>query len=176
MVRFRSLSQSREAVKAKNAGQSMGSFSKLTYHVVFSTKYRRKTINDEMRERLYEYIGGVVRNLNGSLIKIGGIEDHVHLLVNLSPAKSVSDSIRDIKSNGSKWLNELSEGRSRFEWQKGYGAFTVSHSHIEIVRRYIRNQREHHRTRTFEEEFVELLRRHEIKFDRKYLFEAEHVG
>ena len=154
----------------------MGSYSKLTYHVVFSTKYRRKTITDEISERLYEYVGGIVRNINGSLIEIGGIEDHVHLLVNLSPAKSVSDSIRDIKSNASKWLNELPEIRARFGWQKGYGAFTVSHSQIEIVRPYIRNQREHHRTKTFEEEFIELLRRHEIEFDRKYLFEAEHVG
>jgi putative transposase len=154
----------------------MGSFSKLTYHVVFSTKYRRKTITDDIRERLYEYVGGVARNLNGSLIQIGGIEDHVHLLVNLSPAKAVSDSIRDIKSNTSKWLNELPEIKSRFAWQKGYGAFTVSHSQIEIVRSYIQNQREHHKTRTFEEEFIELLRRHEIDFDRKYLFEAEHIG
>lgn len=108
--------------------------------------------------------------------KLVAPEDHVHLLVNLSPAKSLSDSIRDIKSNASKWLNELPESRNRFAWQKGYGAFTVSHSQIEIVRRYVRNQRGHHLTRTFEDEFIELLRRHEIEFDRKYLFEAENIG
>lgn len=154
----------------------MGSFTNLTYHVIFSTKYRRKYISEDICDRLYAYIGGVVRNLDGSLIEIGGVEDHVHLLVNLSPAKSVSDSIRDIKSNSSKWLNELADGRKRFGWQKGYGAFTVSHSQIERVRNYIQIQREHHRTKTFEEELIELLQRHEIAYDRQYLFEAEHVG
>lgn len=154
----------------------MGSFSKLTYHIVFATKYRRNTISEGVRERLYEYIGGVARKLNGSLIQIGGIEDHVHLLVNLSPAKSVSDSIRDIKSNSSKWLNELPGTTGQFSWQKGYGAFTVSFSQIESVRRYVENQVEHHRTLTFEEEFIAILKRHEIEFERKYLFEAEHVG
>ncbi len=154
----------------------MGTFTKLSYHVVFSTKYRRKAITNVIRERLYEYIGGIVRNLDGSLVEIGGVEDHIHLLVNLPPSKSVSHCIRDIKANASKWINELPEIRTTFEWQKGYGAFTVSQSQIEIVRVYIQNQHAHHRTRSFEEEFIELLRRHEIKFERKYLFEAEHVG
>ncbi len=154
----------------------MGTFTKLTYHVVFSTKYRKPSITDRIRGRLYEYIGGIVRNSNGSLIEIGGIEDHVHLLVNLSPARSVSETIRDIKANSSKWANEQSEDVSRFEWQKGYGAFTVSYSQIDPVRTYIRNQREHHRRRKFNEEYVELLQRHDIEFDRPFLFEAEHHG
>jgi REP element-mobilizing transposase RayT len=154
----------------------MGSYSKLTYHVVFSTKYRRKTITEVVCERLYQYIGGIVRNLDGCCLEIGGVEDHIHLLANLASTKSVSDSIRDIKSNASRWLNELPEAKNWFGWQKGFGAFTVSHSQIEIVRSYIQNQREHHRTKTFEEEFIELLRRHEIDFDRKYLFEVEHAG
>ena len=154
----------------------MGTFTKLTYHVVYSTKNRRRTITDKIRERLYEYIGGTVRNLNGSLIEIGGIEDHLHILMNLSPAKSVSDSVRDIKANASKWANDRGEVRPRFEWQKGYGAFTVSYSQIDAVRHYIRNQQEHHRTTSFEEEYINILRRHEIEFDRKYLFEDEHYG
>ncbi len=154
----------------------MGTFTKLTYHVVFSTKYRKPSITDRVRGRLYEYIGGIVRNSNGNLIEIGGIDDHVHLLVNLSPARSVSETIRDIKANSSKWANELAEVVSRFEWQKGYGAFTVSHSQIELVRRYIRNQREHHRKESFQDEYVELLRRHELQFDDDFLFEAEHQG
>ncbi len=154
----------------------MGTFTKLTYHVVFSTKYRRKSINQATQERLYEYMGGIIRNLDGSLVEIGGIEDHVHLLVNLPPFKSVSDSIRDIKANASRWMNERLQTNLKFEWQKGFGAFTVSHSQIEIVRQYIRNQREHHRTRSFTEEFIELLQRHEIMFNPASLFEAEHVG
>ena len=154
----------------------MGTYTQLTYHVVFSTKYRRRTIVDSLRERLYEYIGGIVRNLDGSLLEIGGIEDHIHILVNLSPAKSVSDAIRDIKANSSKWLNGLPAVKARFGWQTGYGAFTVSYSQIDGVRVYIQDQREHHRTMTFEEEYIKLIHRHGIKFEHKYLFEAEHHG
>ncbi len=143
---------------------------------MFSTKYRRPVIIDDFRERLYEYMGGIVRNLNGRLLEVGGVEDHVHLLVNLAPARAVSDSIRDIKANASKWANELPEFQTRFEWQKGYGAFTVSHSQIDTLRHYLQNQPEHHRTKRFEDEYIQLLQRHEIDFDRKYLFEAEHLG
>jgi putative transposase len=114
----------------------MSTFTKLTYHVVFSTKYRHPLICDIFCKRLYDYIGGIIRGQNGCLIEIGGIEDHVHLLANFSPAKSVSDTIREIKANASKWSNELSDVTSRFEWQKGYGAFTVSYSQIESVRHY----------------------------------------
>jgi putative transposase len=154
----------------------MGTFHKLTYHVVFSTKYRRRTIQSELQERLYEYVGGIIRSKKGHLIEIGGVEDHLHLLVNLSPTISVSDAIRDIKANASKWVNDLPTYRSRFEWQKGYGAFTVSYSQIDRLRRYIQNQRDHHRTTTFAEEYIELLKRHGIEFDPKFLFEAEHHG
>jgi putative transposase len=154
----------------------MSTFTKLIYHIVFSTKYRRKSIVDPFSERLYEYIGGIIRAQNGHLIEIGGVEDHVHLLVNLPPAKSISDTIREIKANASKWSNELPDTTCRFEWQKGYGAFTVSYSQIDSVRHYIQNQREHHRTKTFEEEYVAFLKRHNIDFDHQYLFEAEHYG
>ena len=154
----------------------MGTYTKLSYHVVFSTKYRRRTITETIQERLYEYIGGIVRKQNGSLVEIGGIEDHIHMLVNLSPANSVSDAVRDIKANSSKWFKEQPGATSLFEWQKGYGTFTVSHSQIDVVRHYIRNQREHHRTMNFEEEYVKILQRHGIEYERKYLFEAEHHG
>jgi REP element-mobilizing transposase RayT len=155
----------------------MGTFTKLTYHVVFGTKYRRKSIDSEVAEQLYlQYIGGIIRAQNGHLIEIGGVEDHVHILANLSAANSVSDSIRDIKANSSKWVGELNKKRDRFEWQKGYAAFTVSYSHIELASRYIRNQAEHHRTRSFEEEYIEFLQRHNIQFERTWLFEDEHHG
>ena len=154
----------------------MSTFTKLIYHVVFSTKYRRKLIFGSFGERLYEYIGGVIRAQNGHLIEIGGVEDHVHLLVNLPPTKSISDTIREIKANASKWSNELPDTTYRFEWQKGYGAFTVSYSQVDSVRHYIQNQREHHRIKTFEEEYTVFLEKHNIEFDRQYLFEAEHYG
>ena len=154
----------------------MSTFTKLAYHIVFSTKYRHSLIQGAFQNKLYEYIGGIIRAQNGRLIEIGGVEDHVHLLTNLSPTKAISDSIREIKANASKWSNELSDQKSRFEWQKGYGAFTVSYSQIERVRHYIQNQREHHKTKTFEEEFIKLIEIHDIEFDRRYLFEAEHYG
>lgn len=96
----------------------MSTFTKLTYHLVFSTKYRQPLIRYEFQKRLYEYIGGIIRAQNGHLIEIGGIEDHVHLLTNLPATKCISDCIREIKANASKWSNELSGVSQRFEWQK----------------------------------------------------------
>ena len=146
----------------------MGSFTRLNYHIVFGTKFRRNSIRNEIVEPFYEYIGATIRNRKGNLIQIGGIEDHLHLLVSLPPTITVSDAVRDIKANASKWINEnrndTRNASDKFEWQIGYGAFTVSYSHIEIVQSYILDQREHHRTKTFEEEYIELLERHNIKF------------
>ena len=154
----------------------MGAFTKLAYHIVFSTKYRLPSLRREFRERLFEFLGGIVRRLNGHLIEIGGVEDHVHLLVGLPPTITVSDAVRDIKAGVSKWVNELPETKTRFEWQKGYAAFTVSHSQIDAVRTYLRNQAEHHKKQTFEEEYVAFLMRHEIEFDPRFLFEGEFHG
>ena len=125
---------------------------------------------------MYEYIGGIIRAKKGHLIEIGGVADHVHILAHLSPALAVADVVRDIKSNSAHWVNELAETRRRFEWQKGYGAFTVSYSQVPVVRAYIQNQEEHHRTRSFVEEYTELLSRHGINFRPEHLFEDEHHG
>lgn len=154
----------------------MGSFTQLTYHVVFATKYRTPSIAEEVRDRLYEYVGGILHAKEGHLIEIGGVSDHVHILARLSPSLAVSDVVRDIKANSSKWYNDQRSSRPVFEWQKGYGAFTVSYSRIEEVRDYIRAQKEHHRTRTFQEEYILFLKRHGIEFRLEYLFEDEHHG
>ena len=154
----------------------MATYNKLTYHVVFSTKRRLKSIREQIREPLYRYIGEVIRDRAGHLIEIGGIEDHLHVLANFPPASSVSDMVRDIKANAARWANRLPENKNRLEWQRGYGVFTVSYSNIAPVRAYILNQREHHRTRTFEEEYTEFLKRHHIEFEARYLFEGEHAG
>lgn len=154
----------------------MSTFSKLAYHIVFSTKYRYPLITDVYQKRLYEYVGGIIRAQNGHLIEIGGIEDHIHLLTNLSPKKAVSDLIREIKANSSKFINELPEKIPKFEWQKGYGAFTVSYSHLDSVSHYIQNQQDHHQTKTFEEEYIKLLKLHNIAFEHRYLFEGEYHG
>ena len=153
----------------------MGSFTSLTYHIVFGTKYRKRTIREGIQERLYEYIGGTLRAKKGHLIEIGGVEDHLHLLAGLSPSIAVSDVIRDVKANSSKWMKD--ELRvDEFEWQKGFGAFTVSYDRVEAIRNYIRNQKEHHQTRSFQDEYVDFLQRHGIEFRLEYLFEDEHNG
>jgi putative transposase len=154
----------------------VASFTQLTYHIVFATKYQRPTITKTVQERLYEYIGGTLRTKKGELIEIGGVPDHVHILARLSPLIAVSDLVRDVKANSSKWMNELDEVRDSFEWQKGYSAFTVSYSQIETVSNYIRNQEKHHRTLTFRDEYIAFLKRHGIEFRTEYLFEDEHHG
>jgi REP element-mobilizing transposase RayT len=145
---------------------------------VFSTKYRKRLIAEKIEEPLYEYIGGIIRKLNGRLVEIGGAEDHIHILCFLPASKSVSDCVRDIKANSSKWLNEShrSKWATKFQWQAGFGAFTVSYSQIESVQVYVQNQKTHHATKSFRDEYIELLERHDIEFDMKYVFENEHVG
>jgi len=154
----------------------MGSYSQLAYHIIFATKYRRLAITDNICERLYEYIGGTLRTKNGQLIEIGGTQDHIHILTRLSPSLPVADIIRTIKANSSRWMNEQPKIISQFEWQKGYSAFTVSYSQIGAVKQYIRTQKDHHTTKTFQEEYVEFLRRHHIDFRIEHLFENEHHG
>jgi putative transposase len=154
----------------------MSSFTRLTYHVVYATKFRQPSITQAVRERLYEYIGGTIRAKQGHLIEIGGVADHVHILAQLSASLAVADVIRAIKANSSRWMNDLPATKRPFEWQKGYGAFTVSYSRIPEVRDYIQKQEEHHKTRTFQEEYTEFLQRHGIEFRLDHLFEGEHHG
>ena len=154
----------------------MGSFTKLTCHIVYGTKYRRPTLKLDHREQIYQYIGGIIRSNKGRLVEIGGTEDHVHILANLSPSIAVSKIIQDIKGSSSKWANDNLRFAQAFEWQKGYSAFAVSYSGVRTVQQYIQNQFEHHRVRSFKEEYVESLKRHDIDFEDRYLFEGEHVG
>jgi REP element-mobilizing transposase RayT len=104
------------------------------------------------------------------------VADHVHILAHLSPTLAVADVVRDVKANSSKWINDLPDIASLFEWQKGYGVFTVSYSQIDSVQSYIRNQEEHHKTKSFQDEYIEFLKRHNIEWQLKYLFEDEHHG
>ncbi len=154
----------------------MSTYTSLTYHTVFSTKYRKRRIDESLREDLYSYIGGIIRGEKGNLLEIGGIEDHIHILAGFSPTIAVSDMLKRIKGNSSKWINDEKKTENRFEWQAGYGAFTVSQSQIPVVRQYIQRQDEHHKTLSFEDEFQAILKRHNIDYDPKYVFETEHVG
>ncbi|HMM78955.1 MAG TPA: IS200/IS605 family transposase [Pyrinomonadaceae bacterium] len=144
-------------------------YSHLIFHIVFSTKERRPLIDPELREQLYEYIGGTVRGLGGILIEIGGVADHVHLLVILKPTILLSDFMRMMKSSTSKCANEATAGH--FQWQDGYGAFTVGKSQIGAVRNYIRDQEEHHRKVDFRDEFIKMLESSGIDFDPQYLWQ-----
>jgi putative transposase len=151
------------------------SYTSLAYHIVFSTKFRRPTLKDDIRDEAYRYIAGIVAHKDGRLIEIGGIEDHVHLLTSCSPRIALADFVRDIKANSSKWLHEVHAVRD-FAWQTGYAAFSVSCSQLDAVRSYICDQAAHHRERSFEDEFRDILKRHGIAFDERYLFETEHHG
>lgn len=154
----------------------MGTFTKLTYHVVFGTKYRRPMIHADIQERVYEYVGGIIRKKKGHLIEVGGIADQIHLLIHIPPAIAVSDFIKEIKGGSSAWINDERILQSHFEWQKGYGAFSVSYSQVPVVQKYVRTQEEHHRKRNFEDELIAILNAHDIQFEHRYLFEAEHHG
>jgi putative transposase len=146
------------------------SFTNLIYHIVFSTKNRQMLINNDIKPRLYDYIGGTIRKQSGIALAINGMEDHIHVLAKLRPDKAVSAVLRDLKANSSGWMHEVFPTLKDFSWQKGYGAFTVSASQIEKVKVYIANQEKHHRKiGSFRDEFIALLKANEIEFDEKYL-------
>ena len=149
----------------------MSTFTCLHYHLVFSTKHRQPSLADSWRPRLFDYVGGILRQQNGVLLAADGMPDHVHLLAAIHKSVAVADAVRDIKANSSKWVHEKIPHQNGFAWQAGYGAFTVSYSGLDTVRRYLADQQVHHRTRTFQEEFLELLRRHEIEFDERYVWD-----
>jgi putative transposase len=139
------------------------SYTNLLYHIVFGTKGRLPLIKDELKPRLHEYLGGTVRGLGGIAFEINGTNDHVHLLVKIPPKLNISDFMRDLKSNSSKKVNEISNGK--FAWQRRYGAFTVSESQFENVRLYIQNQDEHHEKFDFKHEFESFLKGNNIEID-----------
>lgn len=147
------------------------SYTSLHYHMIFSTKERQPYITSDLQHRLYEYMGGIINQEKGILRSAGGVADHVHLLATFSPTKAVSDLLRVIKSNTSKWIHETFPDQRRFGWQDGYGAFTVSTSGLTDVEKYIAGQAEHHRQVSFKDEFVEFLHRHEIAHDERYLWD-----
>jgi putative transposase len=142
-------------------------FTSLRYHIIFGTKDRKPFLESPLRERMHAYLGGCLRTLGGVALEIGGVSDHVHLLAGLKPTHCVADVLRSIKKASSEWAHEM--GLSTFHWQDGYSAFTVGASGVERVRQYIASQEEHHRKRTFEEEYREFLKAYGIEFDERYL-------
>lgn len=145
-------------------------------HVVFSTKYRKPWLHEKWRDDLYAYIGGIVKDHKSILLKAGGIEDHVHLLLRIHPEFAISKTVQLLKANSSKWINETRKTSRRFEWQRGHGAFSVSQSMSETVKQYIETQIEHHRNQSFQSEYLAMLNKHGIEYDPAYVFETEIVA
>jgi len=138
------------------------------HHVVFSTKGRLRQIRPELQPKLWAYMGGIARSNGFKAIEIGGMPDHAHLLLSLPGKLDIAKAVQLIKGGSSKWVHD--SGQRLFEWQEGYGSFTIGVSQIETTVRYIRNQERHHRKMTFEEEFVRFLKKHGIDYDERYVF------
>ena len=160
-----------------NLGVSRKSFSKilmsdsytnLLYHIVFSTKDRRPLITSQCETQLYNYIGGTIRGLGGISLELNGTEDHVHVLCKLRPDRALSDVLRELKANATGWMHDVFPELKSFLWQRGYGAFTLSQSKVDDVRRYISRQKEHHAKVSFRDEFIQFLKDNGIDYDERY--------
>ncbi|WP_291286566.1 IS200/IS605 family transposase [Flavobacterium sp.] len=146
-------------------------YSQLYIHIVFTVKGRQNLISKNWKAEIYKYITGIVSNKGQKLITINGMPDHIHILIGLKPDKSISDLVRDIKANSSKFINDKKWINGKFEWQNGFGAFSYSHSHLTNIIKYIENQEEHHKTRTFKQEYIGFLKLFDVDFKNEYLFD-----
>jgi len=141
-------------------------------HIVFAVKGRDNLISKRWKDELYKYITGVVTNEGQKLIAINGMPDHIHILIGLKPTAALSNVVRDIKANSSKFINGQKWIAGKFEWQHGFGAFSYSHSQLSNVINYIQNQEEHHKTKTFREEYIEFLNLYNIDFKNEFIFDT----
>ena len=148
-----------------------GTFTQIYIQVVFSVKGRQNLLNKNWREEVFRYISGIITGKGQKSIIVGGHSDHVHILIGLKPTMALSDLVRDIKNNSSNFINDKKFIRGKFSWQEGYGAFSYGHLQIEDVYNYILNQEEHHRKKTFKEEYILFLKKYEIEHDERFLFD-----
>ena len=148
-----------------------GTFSQIYIQVVFAVKGRENLIAKEWKDELHKYIAGIIKGKDQKSIIVNGMPDHIHIFVGLRPSMSISDLVRDIKNNSSNFINEKKFVKGKFSWQEGYGAFSYAHSQIETVYNYILNQEEHHKKKTFREEYTDFLNKFEVTYNEKYLFE-----
>lgn len=145
-------------------------YTSLHYHVIFSTKNRMKQIHSGREQRLWAYLGGVARKHRMTALQVGGVEDHIHVVVTAPAVFSPSQIAQFLKGDSSKWIHEEFPDLRGFAWQDGYGAFTVSKSNLPEVIHYVQHQREHHHKRTFQEEYLEFLHKHGVEYDERYLW------
>jgi putative transposase len=146
-------------------------FTQMYFHVVFAVKGRASLIRPQWKEELYQYITGIITNKGQKLLTINGMPDHLHMLVGIKPTMAISDLVRDIKANSARFIREKGWVRGAFEWQEGFGAFTLRHSQLSKIIPYIQNQEEHHRVHTFREEYIAFLQKYEIDYRPEYLLE-----
>jgi REP element-mobilizing transposase RayT len=139
--------------------------------IVFAVKRRQNLIQKKWKDELHKYICGIVNGKGQKVYAIGGVEDHIHILVSIKPNIAISDLVRDIKANSSKWINENEFVRGKFQWQEGFGAFSYAQSQLDNVIAYINNQEQHHQKKTFKDEYLTLLQKFDIEYDEKYLFD-----
>ena len=143
----------------------------LSVHIIFSTKERRRWLTQEIRSRIWAYQSRILQNLECYSITIGGVEDHVHILCNLTKKLAPTKVLELLKKDSSKFVKTLRDDLAPFHWQDGYGLFSVSPSHIEVLREYIENQEEHHKTETFQEELLRILKKYQVPYDERYLWD-----
>ncbi|HNV81876.1 MAG: IS200/IS605 family transposase [Tenuifilaceae bacterium] len=148
-----------------------GTFSQIYIHYVFAVKGRENLLHKPWRDEVFKYISGIIKGKNQKPIILNGVEDHVHVFVGLKPAMCISDLARDIKNNSSNFINQQRFLKGKFSWQEGYGVFSYAHSQIDNVYQYIVSQEEHHRKKNFKEEYIDFLKRFEIEYNEKYLFQ-----
>lgn len=147
------------------------SLSSILIHLVFSTKYRQPFITADVESDLHDYLGGIFRRCECPSLLIGGTEDHIHALFVLSRTKTVASVVEDVKSSSSKWIKTKGEAWQTFQWQAGYGAFSVSQSGLEKVKRYIANQKQHHGQTTFQDEYRLLCQKYGVEIDERYVWD-----
>ncbi|MBP7496486.1 MAG: IS200/IS605 family transposase [Bacteroidales bacterium] len=145
-------------------------YTQIYLQFVFAVKDRVSLIKPEWKDELYKYITGVIKNNKHKLIAINGMPEHIHIFVGYKPHQLIPDLMQDIKGSSSKWINIKKFNRGKFQWQESYGAFSYSHSHIDRVVKYIINQEQHHKKRTFREEYLELLKNFDVEFNERYIF------
>jgi REP element-mobilizing transposase RayT len=145
-------------------------YTSLLFHCVFSTKDRRPLIDAELQERLWPYLGGIAAENKMRASVVGGVEDHVHMVVSLPSKMDVAKAMQLIKGGSSKWIHDTFPNQRAFAWQDGYGAFSIGVSQLAATRKYIENQQEHHRKQSFQEEFVAFLKKHAIDYDPRYIW------
>jgi REP element-mobilizing transposase RayT len=146
-------------------------YTQIYLHIVFSVKGRQNLIQKKWQDELHKYICGIVTGKEQKVYAIGGMADHIHILVSVKPNLALSDLVRDIKANSSKWINGKGYVLGKFQWQEGFGAFSYAQSQLDAVISYINNQEQHHQNKTFKNEYLELLQNFKLQYDDKHLFE-----